>query len=181
MGAGGAEIRVSKGQLDRDIDTLADRIAAGGGPWRAVIGVANGGIYPAGRVADRLRLPYREIRIVGYNGRGKATPRLVETLENGSDGEGLIVVDDVVDSGDTALLIRQMLPKAELLVVYVKTDGLRELEARGQAPHYAERYPQDKWIVFPWHQESWRAEVPHSVARYRAAMGLDPRIPITPQ
>jgi xanthine phosphoribosyltransferase len=180
-GADRAEIRISKARLDRDIDMLADRVAAGGGPWRAVVGVANGGIYPAGRVADRLKLPYREVRIVGYEGRDKTAPKIVKTLDDASDGEGLIVVDDVVDSGDTALLIRQLLPRAELLVVYVKADGLRALETRNQAPVYAARYPQDRWIVFPWHQESWPAEVPHSVACYRAANGLDPRIPITPQ
>jgi len=175
------EIKVSKAQLDRDIDMLADRIAVAGGSWRAVIGVANGGIYPAGRVADRLKLPYGEIRIVGYDGREKAAPKIAKTLDDHRNGEGLIVVDDVVDSGDTALLIRQLFPQAELLVAYVKADGLRALAARALEPRYAERFPQDAWIVFPWHQEGWPCEVPHSVARYRAALGLDPKIPITPQ
>jgi xanthine phosphoribosyltransferase len=179
-GAERAEVWISKAQLDRDISGLAERIASGS-RWRAVVGVANGGIYPAGRVADQLNLPYREIRIVGYDGRGKTAPQIVKPLDDADDGDGLIVVDDIVDSGDTALLIRQMLPKAALLVIYVKADGLRKLEACTQRPLYAARHPQDTWIVFPWHQEGWLGEVPRSVARYRAALGLDPRIPITPQ
>jgi xanthine phosphoribosyltransferase len=180
-GADRPEILISKEQLERDIASLADRVAGFGERWRGVVGVANGGIYPAGRVADRLNLDYREIRISAYRGRTKTTPQIIRGLDDADRGAGLIVVDDIVDSGDTALLIRRMLPRAALLVVYVKAAGLDKLRRLGQAPLYAECHPQDSWIVFPWHQAGWAGEVPLSVSHYRSRVGLDGSIPITRQ
>jgi xanthine phosphoribosyltransferase len=146
-----------------------------------VIGVANGGIYPAGRVADRLGIDYREIEIKAYRGRSKTSVEIIRALEDPERGHGLVVVDDIVDSGDTALTIRQMLPDAAFLSVYAKAEGLRKLEAAGTAHLCAERFPQDVWIVFPWHQQGWAGEVPRSVARYRMRQGLGDGIPVTRQ
>lgn len=173
------EILISNNKLDRDITALAGRLAERA--WRAVIGVANGGIYPAGRVADHLRLDYREIEIKAYRGRSKGELEIIRALDDPERGRGLIVVDDIVDSGDTALAIRQMLPGALVLSIYAKADGLAKLAASGETHLCAERFPQDVWIVFPWHQPGWAGEMPQSVARYRAAQGLAGRIPITRQ
>jgi len=177
---GRREIPISKEKLDRDISRLADRIARDR-QWRGVVGVANGGIYPAGKVADRLALEYREIRITTYRGRTKVAPEILSAIDDLDDGDGLMVVDDIVDSGDTALTIHRMLPRATLLVVYVKAEGIEKLRELGLAPVYAERLPQESWIVFPWHQTGWAGEVPRSVAFYRSRVGLDGQIPITRQ
>lgn len=182
--AGGAarpEIRISKQKLDQDIAGLVGRMAANRGRWRAVIGVANGGIYPAGKVADGLGLAYDEIEVRGYRGREKSAVEIIRALDDPAGGDGLLIVDDVVDSGDTALAIRDMLPRADFLVVYAKADGARKIDASGVPLLCAERYPQEVWIVFPWHQEGWPGEVPAAVARYRADRNLAAGIPITRQ
>ena len=173
------EILISKDKLDRDLAALAGGLAAR--QWRGVIGVANGGIYPAGRVADQLGLDYREIEIKAYRGRSKATLDIIRSMEDPGQGQGLLVVDDIVDSGDTALAIRRMLPKAAFLSVYAKAEGLRKLEVGGKPHLCAERFTQDVWIVFPWHQTGWAGDIPQSVARYRAGQGLNKSIPITRQ
>lgn len=180
-GADRVERRISKQQLDHDIARLADLVAAAQ-KWRAVIGVANGGIYPAGRVADRLNLDYREIQLRAYRGRSKSSDvEIIRSLDDAEQGRGLLVVDDVVDSGDTALAIRDMLPRADFLSIYAKAEGASRVEASGMVFRYAERFPQDVWIVFPWHQDGWAGEVPLSVARYRARLHLDRVVPITRQ
>jgi xanthine phosphoribosyltransferase len=175
------EILISKQKLDRDIAGLVDRMSPNRGRWRAVVGVANGGIYPAGRVADGLGLAYDEIELRGYRGREKSSIEIIRSLDDRDGGGGLLIVDDVVDSGDTALAIRDMLPRADFLVVYAKADGARKIEAHGLPLLCAERYPQDLWIVFPWHQDGWTGEVPAAVARYRAGSNLAAGIPITRQ
>jgi xanthine phosphoribosyltransferase len=175
------EIRITKQKLDHDIAGLVDRVSPDRGRWRAVVGVANGGIYPAGKVADGLGLDYDEIELRGYRGREKASIEIIRSLAAPDGGNGLLIVDDVVDSGDTALAIRDLLPKADFLVVYAKADGARKIEAHGAPLLCAERYPQDLWIVFPWHQEGWPGEVPEAVARYRAGRDLAACIPITRQ
>jgi xanthine phosphoribosyltransferase len=178
-GSARREVRISKDKLDRDIATLAGRVGAK--HWRGVIGVANGGIYPAGRVADQLGLDYREIEIKAYRGRAKATLEVVRSIDDPEQGQGFLVVDDIVDSGDTALAIRKMLPKAAFLSVYAKAEGLSRLETADQPHLCAERFAQNVWIVFPWHQSGWAGEVPQSVALYRAGRGLDNSVPITRQ
>jgi xanthine phosphoribosyltransferase len=180
-GAARPEIRISKQKLDEDIAGLVDRMAANRGRWRGVVGVANGGIYPAGKIADGLGLAYDEIEVRGYRGREKSSVEIIRSLDDPAGGDGLLIVDDVVDSGDTALAIRDMLPKADFLTVYAKVDGARKIEASGMPLLCAERFPQDFWIVFPWHQEGWPGEVPAAVARYRTGHDLTAGIPITRQ
>lgn len=175
------EIRISKQQLDDDIARLVDRVFPDRAKWRAVVGVANGGIYPAGKVADGLGLDDDEIEVRGYRGREKSSIAIVRSLDDPAGGAGLLIVDDVVDSGDTALAVRKMLPKADFLAVYAKADGARQVAAQGLPLLCAGRYPQDSWIVFPWHQAGWPGEVAASVARYRARRQLAAEVPITRQ
>jgi xanthine phosphoribosyltransferase len=59
-------------------------------------------------------------------------------------GKGLIVVDDLIDSGNTIREAKQLLPEAHIAVVYVKPKG-EEL-----ADFYARRVPQKTWIEFPY-------------------------------
>src|SRR5262249_30628317 len=109
-GAARPEIRISKQKLDADIARLVDRVSPNRRRWRAVIGVAHGGIYPAGKVADGLGLAYDEIEVRGYRGREKSGVEIIRGLHDPAGGNGPLIVDDVVDSGDTALAIRDMLP-----------------------------------------------------------------------
>jgi xanthine phosphoribosyltransferase len=60
------------------------------------------------------------------------------------DGEGILVVDDLVDSGRTLELIREMYPKAHLVTVYAKPQGKAMVES------YVTEVSQDTWIFFPW-------------------------------
>lgn len=60
------------------------------------------------------------------------------------DGTGLLVIDDLVDSGETARLVKSMLPKAHIATVYAKPAGLSVVDT------YVTQVSQDTWIVFPW-------------------------------
>lgn len=61
-----------------------------------------------------------------------------------ADGEGILVVDDLVDSGRTLELIRDMLPKAHFATVYAKPKGKPIVQT------YVTEVSQDTWIFFPW-------------------------------
>jgi xanthine phosphoribosyltransferase len=57
-------------------------------------------------------------------------------LEN--DGEGVLIVDDLTDTGKTAAIVRAMLPKAHFATVYAKAEGPaagRHLRHRSQPGH----------------------------------------------
>jgi xanthine phosphoribosyltransferase len=60
------------------------------------------------------------------------------------DGTGILIVDDLVDSGKTLELVRQMYPQAHFATVYAKPKG------RDQVDTFITEVSQDTWIFFPW-------------------------------
>jgi xanthine phosphoribosyltransferase len=60
------------------------------------------------------------------------------------DGTGILVVDDLVDSGKTLELVRRMYPNAHFATVYAKPHG------RAMVDTFITEVSQDTWIFFPW-------------------------------
>ena len=54
------------------------------------------------------------------------------------------VVDDLVDTGRTARLVRELLPKAHFATLYAKPAG------RPLVDTCIKEFKQNKWIHFPW-------------------------------
>src|SRR4029077_1489614 len=59
-------------------------------------------------------------------------------------GEGLLIVDDLADTGATIKLVRATLPKAHVATVYAKPLG------RPFVDTFITEVTQDTWIYFPW-------------------------------
>ena len=149
---------VSWDQLHRDARALAWRLDGHGpddGGWRAVVGITRGGMAPAMIVARELDIRTVDtISVKSYHaGGGKADQRReAEVLKAPDanvmgDGEGILVIDDLVDSGKTLELVRSMYPKAHFACVYAKPEGEK------QADTYITSVSQDTWIFFPWDTE----------------------------
>ncbi|MCV6574654.1 MAG: xanthine phosphoribosyltransferase, partial [Cohaesibacter sp.] len=62
----------------------------------------------------------------------------------GGEGEGVLIIDDLVDTGKTAKVVRAMLPKAHFATVYAKPMG------RPLVDTFVTEVSQDTWIYFPW-------------------------------
>ncbi|HRM74557.1 MAG TPA: phosphoribosyltransferase family protein, partial [Paracoccus sp. (in: a-proteobacteria)] len=60
------------------------------------------------------------------------------------DGDGILVIDDLVDSGRTLEHVRSIYPKAHFATVYAKPKG------RPMVQTYVTEVSQDTWIFFPW-------------------------------
>jgi len=60
------------------------------------------------------------------------------------DGDGFLLIDDLVDTGRTAHYVRQMLPKAHFATLYAKPAG------RPIVDTCIKEFKQNKWIFFPW-------------------------------
>ena len=56
----------------------------------------------------------------------------------------MIVVDDLVDTGNTARAIREMYPKAKFVTVFAKPAGAELVD------DYVIDIPQNTWIEQPW-------------------------------
>ncbi|MCC7274853.1 MAG: xanthine phosphoribosyltransferase [Alphaproteobacteria bacterium] len=116
------------------------------GPWRMLVAVTRGGLVPAAIVARELDLRLVDtLCIAAYDERSRGTPQLLKAAAAG-DGEGVLVVDDLVDTGVTARVMRAHLPKAHFATVFAKPEG------RPLVDSFVAEVGQDTWIVFPWDQ-----------------------------
>ena len=68
--------------------------------------------------------------------------RILKGIEH--DGEGFLLIDDLVDTGNTARVIRKLLPKAYFATLYAKPQGREVVDL------CVKQFNQDKWIYFPW-------------------------------
>ena len=60
------------------------------------------------------------------------------------EGKGVLIVDDLVDTGKTARVVRDILPAAHFATVYAKPMG------RPLVDTFITEVSQDTWIYFPW-------------------------------
>lgn len=133
-------------QLHRDARALAERLMAEG-PFRGIVAVTRGGLIPAAIVARELECRLVEtISVVTYAAEAgtRSTPRIIKPPAAAGDGEGFLIIDDLVDTGETALAVRAALPRARLACLYAKPAG------RPAADLFVAEVPQDTWILFPW-------------------------------
>ncbi|MBM1219230.1 xanthine phosphoribosyltransferase [Ponticoccus sp. SC2-23] len=146
---------VSWDQIHRDSRALAWRLDGQGpddGAWRAVVAITRGGMAPAMIVSRELDIRTVDtISVKSYHsGGGKADQRRdAEVLKSPDntlmgDGEGILIVDDLVDTGKTLELVRSLYPKAHIATVYAKPMG------RPQVDTFITEVSQDTWIFFPW-------------------------------
>ena len=142
---------VSWDQFHRDARALTWRLS-GVGPFEAIVCVTRGGLVPAAIVARELEIRLIETVCVAsyhdYKTQGSAAvlkgvaPSIVAL--GGGEGKGVLIVDDLVDTGKTARIVRELLPKAHFATVYAKPMG------RPMVDTFITEVSQDTWIYFPW-------------------------------
>lgn len=138
---------VSWDQFHRDARALAWRLSAAG-PFTAIIGITRGGLVPATVVARELGVRVIEtVSIASYDYEKQGEVQVLKGVsehfkKNG--GQGVLIVDDLVDTGATAKVVREMLPKAHFATVYAKPQG------RPLVDTFITEVSQDTWIYLPW-------------------------------
>ncbi len=140
---------VSWDQFHRDARALAWRLASAG-PFDALVAITRGGLVPAAIVARELDVRVIEtVCIVSYHdyktqGGLKVLKAIGADLAKLNQGARILIVDDLVDTGATAKVVREMLPKAHFATVYAKPLG------RPMVDTFITEVSQDTWIYFPW-------------------------------
>ena len=114
--------------------------------WKGIIAVSRGGLFPAAVLARELGIRHIEtVCIASYhdhNNQGEL--QVLHAAQVPDGGEGFIVVDDLVDTGNTARAIRQMYPNAKFVTVFAKPAGAELVD------DYVIDIPQNTWIEQPW-------------------------------
>ncbi|SES17725.1 xanthine phosphoribosyltransferase [Tranquillimonas rosea] len=140
---------VSWDQLHRDARALAWRLDDGpaDGAWRGVVAITRGGMAPAMIVARELDIRTVDtISVKSYNHQTQAAAQVLKSPDADlmGDGHGILIVDDLVDSGKTLELVRELYPRAHCATIYAKPKG------RGMVDTFITEVSQDTWIFFPW-------------------------------
>ena len=142
---------VSWDQFHRDARALTWRLAEAG-PFQAIVCVTRGGLVPAAIVARELDMRLIETVCVSSYGtdRQPGELRVLKGIADsvvaagGGRGKGVLIVDDLVDTGRTARVVRDILPEAHFATVYAKPLG------RPLVDTFITEVSQDTWIFFPW-------------------------------
>lgn len=142
---------VSWDQFHRDSRALAWRLA-GTGSYGAIVTITRGGLVPAAIVARELGIRVIEtISIASYSdefrqGELQVLKGISPDL-NPQKSDRILIIDDLVDTGNTMKLVRQLIPDAHVATVYAKPLG------RPQVDTFVTEVSQDTWIYFPWDLE----------------------------
>lgn len=137
-------LAVTWDRLHDDTRRLAARLIQDRRRFDGIIAISRGGMVPAAILARELELRLVDtISIASYQDRQQGE---VEVLKGvAGDGKGMLIVDDLSDTGATARMVRKLLPEAAAFVtVYVKPEG------RDCVDIFISEVPQDCWILFPW-------------------------------
>ncbi len=141
---------VSWDQFHRDSRALAWRLS-GAGPFEAIVCITRGGLVPAAIVARELGIRVIEtVCVASYDHTRQSDLKILKDVaesvisRGGGEGAGVLIVDDLVDTGQTAKVVRGILPRAHFATVYAKPMG------RPMVDTFITEVSQDTWIYFPW-------------------------------
>ena len=141
---------VSWDEFHRDARALAWRLSAAG-PFQAIVAVTRGGLVPAAIVARELDVRLIEtVCVSSYTGTSQGELTVLKGVaeaivaRGGGQGARVLLVDDLVDTGKTAKVVREIVPRAHLATVYAKPMG------RPLVDTFITEVSQDTWIYFPW-------------------------------
>jgi xanthine phosphoribosyltransferase len=141
---------VSWDQFHRDSRALAWRLTDAG-PFEAIVCITRGGLVAAAIVARELDVRLIEtVCVVSYEHQRQGELHVLKGIADsvsrigGGQGDRVLIVDDLVDTGKTAQIVRALLPKAHFATVYAKPMG------RPMVDTFITEVSQDTWIYFPW-------------------------------
>src|ERR1700754_1059555 len=141
---------VSWDQFHRDARALACRLN-GVGPFNALVAIPRGGLVPAAIVAREIGMRMIDtICVASYNHTEQSDLQVLKNVSDtvmklgGGTGKGVLIVDDLVDTGKTARVVRDLLPEAHIAAVYAKPLGKPLVDT------FITEVSQDTWIFFPW-------------------------------
>ena len=141
---------ISWDQIHRDSRALAWRLEKKGpfkGTWLAVVAITRGGMVPAMIIARELDIRVVEtISVKSYDHQSRSAAKILKSpnTELMGNGKGILIIDDLVDSGRTLEIVKDLYPEAHYATIYAKPKG------RPMVDSFITEVSQDTWIFFPW-------------------------------
>jgi xanthine phosphoribosyltransferase len=137
------EFYVSWEDMHRTSRQLASMLLKEGRKYRAIIAVSRGGLVPAAILARELNIRLVDtICISSYDHDNQRGLEIIKDVLD--DAEDILIIDDLVDTGNTAKVIKDKFPNAKFITVYAKPKGKPLVDM------YVTDVEQDTWIHLPW-------------------------------
>ena len=108
--------------------------------------ISRGGLIPGSIIANYLGI--QDIDVIAlktYQNRKRSSD--IKVFKRIKSLKKLLVIDDLVDSGETAKIVKEMMPNSKFVVLYAKTSG------KNQADLHLYDFKDKDWLVFPWEQD----------------------------
>ena len=138
---------ISWERIHQDCRVLAARLHSIG-KWKRIVGIARGGLIPAAIIARELSIKLVDtVCVSSYALRTQGKANVLKAIHSDDGGKDWLIIDDLVDTGKTARIVRELLPNAYFATVYSKPEG------RPYVDTYIMEVTQDTWILFPWDAE----------------------------
>ena len=106
-------------------------------PFKGIVAVTRGGLVPAAIIARELNIRLIDtICVSTYDHQSIRDAKVLKGWDG--DSEGWLIIDDLVDTGKTAKVVRELLPKAHFATIYAKPAGRPLVDTfvnRGQPGH----------------------------------------------
>jgi hypoxanthine phosphoribosyltransferase len=142
-------------------EALAEKVRSSGKVFDLVVGIARGGIPVAMVMSDHLGVKIDTITVKSYSGIGvRGQVKILSTLTEGIKEKRVLLVDDLVDQGDTMVGVKGFLSEKGAKVV--ETAVLFKKPWSKIHPDYFLETAEE-WMVFPFEL--------HEVNRLRKARG----------
>jgi hypothetical protein len=141
---------ISWDDLGQEMFHLAQKILAKAERYDRIVALAKGGVTFARALADHLNIKeISSIQIEFYSGIGqtKKTPVITQTLPVSIRDNNILIVDDIVDSGETM----------QLATDYLRYHGIKNVAtctliskpwSKYQVDFYV--HPSEAWVIFPY-------------------------------
>lgn len=142
-------------QLHRDCRALAWKLLDKRKNWSRIISVARGGLVPAAIIARELNIHLVDtVCVSSYTIREQGVTNILKRPDLAGVDETWLIIDDLVDTGKTARIVREMFSKAHFATVYAKPAG------RPLVDTFITEVSQDTWVLFPWDTETAAPFIP---------------------
>ena len=145
------DVVISWAELHRDARYLSHELHQKG-QWKGIIAITRGGLIPAALIARELNIRLIDtVCVTSYGAEeGGGAEQIVGAAKilkgylGDDQGEGWLLVDDLVDTGGTAKVVKGLVPKAHFATLYAKPAGQPIVDT------FVKSFEQSKWIFFPW-------------------------------
>jgi len=137
---------ISWEQLQNDCRALAWKLLEARNDWTRIVAIARGGLIPAAIVARELDIRVVDtVCISSYTLRNQGESiDILKRPDLADMDEKWLIIDDLVDTGRTAGVVKEMFPGIHFATVYAKPEG------RPLVNTFITEVSQETWILFPW-------------------------------